>query len=172
MLVKGASVVRLCQDTNPGTLTPALTCHQRGRVHGIGMAPPQPSWYIISDQAPDLHRRRDQTNSGASQVYCAHPHVFFSHEATPSTIPLNVPITWRSYHDPIFADLDHDDVTTWKTRPVTGPLWQESTGHRWFPPGRESIDDRWVPQWWGKCFHAITLSSNGQPPSASPPLSA
>ena len=53
----------------PRNFTPALTRHQRGEVHGIGMVP-HSLHDIIGDRAPALHRRRDKTNSGASQVYC------------------------------------------------------------------------------------------------------
>ena len=37
----------------------------------------------------------------------------------------------------------HDNVIKWDIFRVTGPLWGESTGHRWIPLTKASDSERW-----------------------------
>ena len=42
----------------------------------------------------------------------------------------------------------HDDVIKWKTFPLTGALWGESTGHRWIPLTNASEAELWCFLWY------------------------
>ena len=45
------------------------------------------------------------------------------------------------------AFLWHDDVMKWQIFRVTGSMWGESTGHRWFPLTKPSDAERWRFLW-------------------------
>ena len=50
----------------------------------------------------------------------------------------NKPVSFSVGPSP-FRDISlcHDGVIQWKHFHVTGPLWGESTGHRWIPPTKD-----------------------------------
>ena len=46
-----------------------------------------------------------------------------------------------------YASRIHDDVIKWKHVHLTGPLWGESTAHRWIPLTKASNADLWCFLW-------------------------